>query len=302
MFDTSANAVARVNALSTLMRSRSGDVYLANGVFYNFAYILGDYEFQLETEDYDIAMHVNGTNSQSGSGRGTDCNPERNKGYIHNLSSSILNYITNEEIDYGQIYATVTEYDTVSAYGYSLDLAFRSNQSGYVMLQQKAADRVSGEELTGSSNDNPEDNAATQGSGCNMTFTFARDLSKDQVESLMQSVYIVFMSDYNRILAVASAGSVKVRNRTASADIVLYNFNTDSGIVRITSRKPSNQQSIASISSDIPTYITAVVYLSGDAATSASVSATQLYSLTGKINLQFAHSAELHPASGSFAE
>lgn len=296
---TNANNVARALQLRNLLNDKYGDVKLANGILYYFANILGDFNVQLQNDDgYDIGLYVNGTGTSATNGKGYNCNPETNKGYVYSLTSTIINYIREEEVNYGQIYATVTEYDTVSAYGYSIDFALRSNESGNLILQQSAADRLTGESSSGGSSGD----GGTLGGGSTMEFKFASDMSAGQVSSLMQSVYVVFVNQYNRILAVASAGGVTVKNTTATADLILYNYSNANGIVQTISRKSLSDQVITQITADEPLYITAIVYMSGDATTSADVSATQMYSLTGKINLQFSHSKELNAMEANFSE
>ena len=290
---TNANTVARALALRTVINDKNGDVKLANGILYYFASILGDYKVQLQNDEgFDVGLYVNGTGTNASNGKGYNCNPEVNKGYVYTLVSDILNYIREEEDDYGQIYSTVTEYDTINAYGYSIDLAFKSNESGSILLQQESLDRI-----TGMTKHDSESigryNEIVQGSGSNMKFTFASDLTSAQVTGLMQSIYVVFFNQYNRIMAVASAGTVTVKNRTATADLVLWNYNTNDGILTTTSKKAN--QTITDITADTTLYVTAVVYLSGDAASSSLISATQATSLSGSINMQFSHSETLVP-------
>ncbi len=290
---TNANKVARALQLRNIINDKYGDVKLANGILYYYANIIGDFHAQLQNDDgYNIGLYVNGTGSSETNGKGYNCDPEANKGYIYTLTNSILNYINEEEEDYGQIYSTVTEYDTINAYGYSIDFAFRSNESGTIRLQQEALDRITGSPSE-SSGDNEQINEFVQGSGSNMSFSFAAGLTGDQISDLMHNVYVVFFNQYNRIMAVASAGTVTVKNRTAKADLVLWNYNTNDGILRTTSRKSS--QDIISIEADTPLYVTAVIYLSGDSISSAIMSSTQAYSLNGTINLQFSHSKSLTP-------
>lgn len=289
MHATNANAVTRALALRSMINDKYGDVWLGNGILYHFAGILGDFVADLEKNDYDISLHVSGSSND-----GRRCDPESNKGFISGLTTTIINYINEEEDDYGQIYSTVTEYDTITAYGYSVDMAFRSNETGRLILQQQGLDRILGVTDQEALNIG-RTNASTQGNGSNMNFTFASDMTKEQVTALMQSMYVVFMNQYNRIVAVASAGTVTVKNRSASADLVLYNYNTNDGILRTTSKK--SDQSIIEISANTPVYITAIVYLSGDAVASGIVSATQANSLSGTVNIQFSHSKYLIPMS-----
>ncbi len=292
--------VNRALALRNVINDGNGDVWLGNGILFRLAGVLGDLEVRLVKDDFNIGLHICGKNAervQTIDGR--QCDPSANKGIIYRLVSNILTYINDEEDDYGQIYATVTEYDTVNAYGYSIDMAFRSNEPGSLILQQKGKNRISGETAEETEEDT---GSGVQGGGSFMSFTFAGDLNRTQVTSLMQSIYVVFMNQYNRIVAVASAGTVTVKNRTATADLVLYNYNTNDGILRTTSKKSEQDQTITDITANTPLYITAIVYLSGDSASSGVISATQAMSLSGTVNLQFAHSETLKPANYDLAE
>ena len=198
----------------------------------------------------------------------------------------------------GTIQVKITRSD-VTAYGYSADLAFRASKSTNLLLQQKGITRVSGDD-SGSETGVPD----TMGGGSEVQFTVPGDMSEDQVKNLLQGLYIVFMNTKSGTIykvAAVDASSVKVSwtdiPASVTATLALYEpaFGEDGTL----SLGQSAGNVITALVGDEAIYISAVVYLSGDAVDSTMFSATQGISLDGKINLQFASSETLTPMTYS---
>lgn len=186
----------------------------------------------------------------------------------------------------GDILMPVTRAD-ITAYGYSVDLAFQSSVSTGLVLQREGIDRVSG-----SSGD-----MRLQGGGSTMSFTLAGDLTHEQAARLLQCVYIVFMDTGNGTVykvAAADPASIETQLDTATADLQLYepDFAAD-GSLSLGARVSDG--SILSMAKDTAYYVTAVVYLNGDLVDSGMFAPGEALSLEGAVNLQFASSETLQP-------
>lgn len=189
----------------------------------------------------------------------------------------------------------------VTAYGYSIDLAFKSSQVTNLLLQQLGITRVSSD-TTGSDTEDP----ATLGGGSTMEFTVAGDMTEEQIRGMLQGLYIVFMnSDTGAIYKVAALDPASITVNwaampvTATGTLALYEpaFGAD-GTLSLGSKIGDNV--ITALAADTELDITAVVYLSGDAVDSTVFSATQGLSLNGGVNLQFTSSVALTPMDYDF--
>lgn len=173
----------------------------------------------------------------------------------------------------------------ITAYGYSVDLAFQASENTSLVLQQEGINRVS---------DINEDQRL-QGAGSTMTFTLPGDLSHEQAQRLLQCIHVVFMNTTTgTIYKVASADAATIDTvlGTATATLQLYEPSfAEDGSLTLGSRVSSNV--IADLTKDTPYYITAVVYLNGDLVDSGMFSPNQVLSLDGSVNLQFASSTML---------
>lgn len=200
----------------------------------------------------------------------------------------------------GTIQVKITRSD-VTAYGYSIDLAFKSSQSTNLLLQQLGITRVSSD-TTGSGTEDP----ATLGGGSTMEFTVAGDMTEEQIRGMLQGLYIVFMHSGNGTIykvAALDPASITVNWAampvTATGTLALYepDFGAD-GSLSLGSKVGDNV--ITALVADTELDMTAVVYLSGDAVDSTVFSATQGLSLNGGVNLQFASSVALTPMDYDF--
>lgn len=189
----------------------------------------------------------------------------------------------------------------VTAYGYSIDLAFKSSQVTNLLLQQLGITRVSSD-TTGSDTEDP----ATLGGGSTMEFDVAGDMTEEQIRGMLQGLYIVFMnSDTGAIYKVAALDPASITVNwaampvRATGTLALYEpaFGAD-GTLSLGGKVADNV--ITALAEDTELDMTAVVYLSGDAVDSTVFSATQGLSLNGAVNLQFASSAALMPMDYDF--
>lgn len=197
----------------------------------------------------------------------------------------VYNVASTREAE-GQIPISTTRSD-VTAYGYSVDLAFRASESGDLVLQQEAASRVSSEY------DDPlNPNENLQGGGSVMTFEVYGDMTTDQAERLVESIYVVLMNtDTGEIYAVATADQIDAAFGKVTANLVLHSLNVTQmseagdGVLQLGGAITKNV--IRRVVADEIYYITAIVFLNGDTVSSADVSPRGI-SLIGSINLQFA--------------
>lgn len=244
----------------------------------------------------------------------TSGNTYRDWADVDNLKDAEGNYIDTERMGVlgqvskqiagidapGTIQVKITRSD-VTAYGYGIDLAFKSSQGTNLLLQQMGITRVSSD-TTGSDTEDP----ATLGGGSTMEFTVAGDMTEEQIRGMLQGLYIVFMnSDTGAIYKVAALDPASITVNwaampvTATGTLALYEptFGAD-GTLSLGSKIADNV--ITALAADTELDITAVVYLSGDAVDSAVFSATQGLSLNGGVNLQFASSVVLTPMDYDF--
>jgi hypothetical protein len=169
-------------------------------------------------------------------------------------------------------------------YGIIVDLAFRTNAAdSNLLLQVDAADRIY------DNNTNEE----TMGGGSSMTFkATTADFSNDQVKSLMSAIRIVFFDPTNSNAIIATA-KLDVANATLGADGItakLYLYTMDA-----TGEVKSTDNAIMALTQNQATALSVLVYLDGNLVGNDYVAATASTSMTGKMNLQFASSANLVP-------
>lgn len=208
---------------------------------------------------------------------------------------TVLNQIEGIEAP-GTIRVEITRRD-VTAYGYSIDLAFQSSVSTNLLLQQLGIDRVSKDTSGGDT----EALDTTQGGGSTIEFAIAGDMTEEQVRDLLQGLHIVFMNTGTGIIykvAAIDPDSITINWTsipvTASGVLALYEpVFGERGTLSLGGK--TTDTVITALAKDTPSYISAVVYLSGDAVDSTVFSATQGLSLTGALNLQFASSETLTP-------
>lgn len=186
----------------------------------------------------------------------------------------------------GDILMPVTRAD-ITAYGYSVDLAFQSSENTGLLLQREGIDRVSGN----------SGDMRLRGRGSSMTFTLAGDLTHEQAARLLQCVYVVFMDTSSGTVykvAAADPASIETQLDTATAELQLYEpvFKKD-GSLSLGSRVSDG--SILSMTKDKAYYVTAVVYLNGDLVDSGMFAPGEALSLEGTVNLQFASDKTLQP-------
>lgn len=156
-----------------------------------------------------------------------------------------------------------------TAYGYTVDLAFRSNAAGNLKLT-KAVERVDG--ATG-----------LPGGGATFTVTDGTDVAK-----LAKALRVVFINTAdNTILGVAGIDTADMTNGNTYG-LHMYNYTVDDvGTVTLGDKKADD--SITTLTKDTAKAISTLVYVDGGAVDYA------MDKVTGSLNLQFCTDAELHP-------
>ena len=173
-------------------------------------------------------------------------------------------------------------------YGFAIDLAFRCNAvSSSLQLQTEQADRIEG------GGENPD----VRGEGSFMSFS-VDNMTDEQIVTMIDAVRIGFVDNRNNLLAVAklATSEYSVDAGAISAPLYLYEFSlsTDGGIEM--GERREDGATITSMPQNEAVVITAIVWIDGDYMDNSLASITQS-SMTGKLNLQFSSSAELHPAT-----
>lgn len=207
----------------------------------------------------------------------------------------------------GSVIYVITSASRVNAYGYAMDLAFRSTESGKLLLQQNAVDRV-----TGKDSDTPEgrlpSTSTTQGSGSTVEFLLRKstqehledDSAAERAMALLKCLRVAFLEDDGdwKLLCVAKLDD----NKTAFSDYSSSETVKVTGQLKLYSAKYSasgsltleerTDQSIVDLSPNNPKGIKTLVYLDGDEVQNAFLTPDQPFSLSGSINLQFATDAK----------
>lgn len=164
----------------------------------------------------------------------------------------------------------ITEY-----YGYAVDLAFRSNAAGDLQL--------SGPKVRVSSADQTAD-PALKGDGS--TFTVE---STNVDAKAIAALRIAFLDTAtSKVIAVGKLGTPDTATPKVYP-INLYEFTVADGILKVDDAKKIENNKILTLEQNKAVALTAVVYMDGDATEYAQ------QELKGKLNLQFATSAELQP-------
>ena len=270
----------------------------SDGLFQAMARVVGDYTATLsssfkfsnlianteKTYTYDLKVTSVNTSSLS------RYNEETNTGTLGRIYTAVSELETN-----GTVPLEINRFG-VNAYGYQIDIALKSSETGSLILEREGLDRVTG--MTAEeAEDSGRTNVALQGNGSTFKFTRAADMTDDQITSLLQCVYIVFMTTDGQIYAVGVPGSPTVKGDTVTGIIRLYNINqaetVSRGVISLGSEITSN--AITTIQQEREVDISVVVYLDGDKVSSAYTSAGLGCSLDGSLNLQFGNSSTLTP-------
>ena len=171
-----------------------------------------------------------------------------------------------------------------TAYGYVVDLAFRTNASNANLLLSGAKSRVS---------DSTEE--GVQGAGATFTVTSGADVAK-----LAKALRVVFIDTESRaILGVAGMDTKPTKDGGNTYALHMYNYEiTTDGTVTLKKQKMTTpatgetamaDDTIVSLTGDKPKAISALVYIDGGAVDYA------MDEVGGTMNLQFCTDAELHP-------
>lgn len=170
-------------------------------------------------------------------------------------------------------------------YGYIIDLAFRTNAAeSNLLLQVEAEDRIYG--------DNTNDD--TMGGGSSMTFkATTTDFTDDQVKNLMKAIRIVFFDPTSmKVITNAKLDVDNTANLTADgwkADMYIYSVDANG------TETVETDNEIMALTQNTATALSMLVYLDGNYVGNDDVAATAATSMTGKMNIQFASSANLVP-------
>lgn len=223
------------------------------------------------------------------------------------------------------------------AYGYVIDMAFRTNASeSNLLLQTAGTQRISS-----------STNESTQGAGSTMTFRAAdANFTVEQMANLMNHINVVFFApnalgvnydvlcvakldmgtdvvegnvvDSNKyqIITKDNDGNVtKVENPhytvnttsktiTANLYVVGYAYTEENGVITTTESLITDQNNavICPLDANTAKQVSVLVHLDGESVTNKDV-AVGNSSMSGTLNLQFSSSANLVPMSynGSFA-
>ena len=269
-----------------------------DGLFQAMARVVGDYTATLQSTFTFSTMIANTEKTYTYDLKVTSKN-----------TSSISQY--NEETNtgtLGQIYTAVAELETsgtvpleinrfgVNAYGYQIDLALKSNEPGSLILEREGLDRITG--MTQQASENSGNyNEILQGKGSTFNFTRAIDMNDNQVASILNCIYIVFMTTDGQIFAVGVPGNPTIKGDTVTGQIRLYNVNqTETASKRIlTLGSEITNNNITTLQKNREVDVSVIVYLDGDKLSSAYTGAGRGFSLDGSLNLQFGNSANLTP-------
>lgn len=171
-------------------------------------------------------------------------------------------------------------------YGYAVDMVFRCNTNTDLLLQTDATPTS-----------NITDNAgASSGSGSFMSFG-KTDLTSDQLVRLMDAIRIGFTDNQGNLLGIAklNVSNYEQTDGSISAPIYLYDYSVNSDGSITMGERLDDKSPIVSLQKNLPTIITAIIWLDGDCTDNSAAFINQ-ESLSGSLNLQFSSSAELIPA------
>ena len=284
-----------------------------SGLFSSLATIAGDYESNAiigEDFNYYVTTQIRSTvsappaeNAHVPYGHTFGFSPENNTGCLQSVYAATSGLKADGSVKY-----VITSAERVNAYGYAVDLAFRSSEIGNLFLQQDAKDRV-----TGAGSDTPEgrlpSTSTTQGNGSTVEFLLRRsgqeyfeggNSAMDRAKNLLQCLRVAFLKDAGEwtVLGVAAVDAKSInlseadngQTVKATAKLTLYTTAVVDGVLTLKNAK--TDQSITQLGVNTPTAITALVYLDGDEVQNAFLTPDQPFSLSGSINLQFATDAQ----------
>lgn len=254
------------------------------GVYADIADLCGDYSVDIIIESGKLGMGVDAGDIPANMiADSTQATP-----YI----TQIVNYVNVD--DYKPNAAAAGELPMTEFYGYTIDLAFRTNASNSdLLLQTTPADRIYSD----------NQNEATMGNGSTMTFKSSdTNFTETQVKELMKHLRVVFYDTtatdgFATIYATAkldlSDDAVTVDANGVTANLRIYT--TENG--EDTFVDEDENAVITSLDTNVAKHISVLVYLDGETIKNADVAATAAaaQSMTGSLNLQFASSAELVP-------
>ena len=179
------------------------------------------------------------------------------------------------------------------SYAYVLDFAFRTNAAGSnLLLQQDAKDRIYGDNGA---------NSQTMGGGSYMSFDVlaGSGFTAANVQSLMSNIRLVFVdTDTDTVIVGAKleTGVINSEGNNVKASVVLCDVNVDEdGYLAFGTAKTDDNQVITSLTQNEEKHISVYVYFDGVTADNSAVAAIGELSASGKLNLQFASSADLKP-------
>lgn len=230
--------------------------------------------------------------------------PENNTGCLQSVYAATSGLKADGSVKY-----VITSAERVNAYGYAVDLAFRSSEIGNLLLQQDAKDRVTGEASDKTPEGRLPSTSTTQGNGSTVEFWLRRsgqeymegsDSAMDRAKNLLQCLRVAFLKDAGEwtVLGVAAVDTNSIilseadngQTVKATAKLTLYSTTVVDGVLTLKDAK--TDQSITQLGVNTPTAITALVYLDGDEVQNAFLTPDQPFSLSGSINLQFATDAK----------
>ena len=184
--------------------------------------------------------------------------------------------------------ATVGDLPMTSFYGFIIDLGFRTNaQNSNLLLQTEATDRIYSDNEAGTE---------TWGYGSYMTYkAVTNELTTDQVKGLMDCIRIVFFdTDDNTVIGEARLDTEKASISNDGVTAKMY-MHKDGVLQNGGAGDTNNDASIVGLTKNEQTHISVLVYLDGATLENKDVAATDVQSVVGKMNLQFASDAELKP-------
>ena len=216
----------------------------------------------------------------------------QNPGYLDSLITGVASLEAANGDSIGDATMNLT-----STYGYAIDMAFRCNAPmSDLLLQTDALQRI----YENSSS------PSTMGGGSYMSFSMAdQNFTIEQSLQLMDAVRVAFVDDQNNVLGIAklNVSNRVINNGEIKAPLYLYDFslseNEEDYGALIMGERNKVDNTITSLEKSVAKAITAVVWLDGDTVDNTMVSAESETSLNGVLNLQFASSADLVPASNS---
>lgn len=284
-----------------------------SGLFFSLATIAGDYSSKalVGTQDgYYATTRIFATISNPPEEEDVShdhtfgFSPENNTGCLQSVYAATSGLKADGSVKY-----VITSAERVNAYGYAVDLAFRSSEIGNLLLQQDAKDRVTGEASDKTPEGRLPSTSTTQGNGSTVEFWLRRsgqeyiegsDSAMDRAKNLLQCLRVAFLKDAGEwtVLGVAAVDAKSInlseadngQTVKATAKLTLYSTVVVDGVLTLQDAK--TDQSITQLGVNTPTAITALVYLDGDKVQNAFLTPDQPFSLSGSINLQFATDAK----------